>query len=576
MTDFADISDFDRRLDAAWNGLLQPGAPFEIGLTDVRGVPMRTYVKAESSLRDLWFDSRKFAANDFCVFRDERLTYAQAHAVSASVAGWLHQQGLRAGDRVAIAMRNYPEWMLIYWACVSSGLTVVGLNAWWFADELGAALDGCAPKAIFCDSERQDRIAGWQSAHAETCAMVAVRTPPAAGSIAWAEVMATSAGYPDVVIDPDADACIFFTSGTSGRSKGARLTHRGCINTVMNLRFFLEVNARANAADAPSAPAAPLKVLATTPLFHVTANNGCAQPVATLGGTLVLMYKWDAQEALRLIEAEKITLVVGVPIMLREMLQHPDAAWRDISSLTGLSGGGAPMPPNFASWMGERPHLQLGTGFGMTETTGSIASITGEALRLRPDSCGRVMPTNDVKIVDDDDNVLPVGATGELCVRGPGVIPGYVGQLAAHCGPDQEQWMRTGDIARIDAEGYLYIIDRKKDMILRGGENVYCAEVEAAFLTNAAIAEACVFAVEDERLGEEVGVAVFFRPDTALTIQDLRDHVSGLLAHYKVPRHIWISAEPLPRNASGKFLRRALKESLMADTMSATANGGNR
>lgn len=569
------VDSLDDRLSAALALLTAPGARFEVGTACVRGAQTRVFVNCHSSLREVWLDTKQFGSRDCLIYERDRITYEEAHSITSSFGAWLWRQGVRPGDRVAIAMRNYPEWMLAYWACVSIGVTVVGLNAWWVSEELTVAIEQCNPKVLVCDEERLERLKPWWSK--EQCTVVAVRTAAPAGATSWNEVVTQGGALPAVEVDPDSDACIFFTSGTTGRSKGARLTHRGCANNVMNMLFLqdLSESSKRMAGEAPVA-APPYRALATTPLFHVTANNGAAHTAASIGGTLVLMYKWEPKEALRLIEAERITVLVGVPIMLRECLQHPDAAWRDLTSLVSASGGGAPMPPNLDEWSGGRSEtsLQFGVGYGMTETTGAVAAITGEALRRRPGSCGRIVPTFEARIVDESGCALEDGSAGELCVRGSGVIPGYLGQPLDHSGPSEGGWLSTGDIARFDDQGYLYIVDRKKDMILRGGENVYCAEVEAALLGHAGVAEACAFAVEDERLGEEVGAVVVLNRGHELTADDLIGHAKLLLARYKVPRYLWVSPTPLPRNATGKFLRRKIKEDFRAADTRTNGRGG--
>lgn len=307
--------------------------------------------------------------------------------------------------------------------------------------------------------------------------------------------------------------------------------------------------------------------LVTTPLFHVTANNCLAYPITMAGGTLVLMYKWDAGEALRLVAAEKITTLAGVPTMPREVLLHPDAGSYDLSSLQTLVGGGAAFPPDLVAKITEFAIPAVpSTGFGMTELSGAATANTSDFLQARPNSVGRPYPQFEVRIVDDAGQTLAAGLTGEICFRGAGVIKGYFNQPEATAEAIVEGWLHSGDIGHLDEQGFLYIDDRKKDMVLRGGENVYCAEVEAALYRHASVAEACVFGVPDERLGEEVGAAILLHPGQSTNAAMLRDHVGTLLARHKVPRYIWISATPLPRGATGKFLRRDLRLMLEIDS----------
>jgi long-chain acyl-CoA synthetase len=330
----------------------------------------------------------------------------------------------------------------------------------------------------------------------------------------------------------------------------------------MNIAFGTAVHALAEArAFGRTEPDAadPLVALITTPLFHVTANNCAAHPFTAAGGTLVLMHRWDPTQALDLIQRERVTNLSGVPTMAREILNHPALGAYDLSSLKTITGGGAQLPPDLVERIDRQASARASTGYGMTEASGTITGVVGEAFRLRPESCGRVLPSFDARVIDDEGSELPPGQVGELCVRGPGVISGYLNRPTDTADAITDGWLRTGDVARIDEQGYIFLVDRKKDMVLRGGENVYCAEVEAALFRHPDVAEACVFGVPDERLGEEVGAAVHLQPGRSSSPDDLRRHVRGLLAGYKAPRYIWISQTPLPRNATGKFMRRELR-----------------
>ena len=553
----------DQSLNTAWADLTAPGAAFEVGLVTVRDQTLRHYLRAPATVGEIWAATRAFGDRDYLVFGEDRITYAQAHAITAALTGWLIAQEVGPGDRVAIAMRNYPEWMLIYWACVSMGVVAVGMNAWWVSEEMAVALIDAKPKVVFCDQERLQRLL-LRSDVATASTIVAVRTPATPGVLQWDEVLRSPPQAAAAEIDPDDDACIFYTSGTTGAPKGAQLTHRGCINNLMNIAFGLEVQGAARpSSTAPVASGSPPVALITTPLFHVTANNCLAYPATAAGGVLVLMHKWDAAEALRLIEAEGVTAMSGVPTMLRELLHHPDAAQRDLSSLSSLVGGGAQVPPDLVAKVEAYPSpVRPSSGYGMTEVCGAMTAISGDFFVARPESCGRALPTFEVRIVDDEGESVQSGGIGELCVRGVGVIKGYINRPVETRQTIREGWLFTGDIARIDEQGFIYIVDRKKDMILRGGENVYCAEVEAALFRHPAIAEACAFGVTDDRLGEEVGAAVVLRSGSRATAAELRLVLGELIARHKIPRYIWLVDRPLPRNASGKILRRELRDSL--------------
>ena len=561
------------QLAQARGELTGPGGAFEIVTTVVNGVPVRAYRHALPDVRALWRSTLAFAERTYLVYEGERLSYAEAHARVDAIAAWLAAGGVQPGDRVAIAMRNYPEWLLIYWACVSCGIAVVGMNAWWTPEEMAYGLADAAPKILFLDAERLARYRGIAEPPAGL-KLVGVRlaqseSGPEPGVTPFDEVIADGGTMPDVAIDPDADACIFYTSGTTGFPKGAQLTHRGCITNLFNMLYAGASTARAvelaTGVSPPAAPPPPV-VLLTTPLFHVTANNCGAYATTAAGGTIVLMYRWDAGEALRIIAKERVTSIGGVPVMARELINHPDFATTDVSSLTAMSGGGAQVPPDLVHKIEDKvASARPSTGYGMTETCGIITSVSGDFFVDKPDSAGPAMPAYEAKCVDDAGNEVPPGEVGELWVRGAAVIKGYINRPEATAAAITDGWLHTGDVARIDEHGFIYIVDRKKDMVLRGGENVYCAEVEAAIYRHPAVAECCVFGVPDQRLGEEVGVAVVLKPGEALDKADLRQFLGSLIASYKVPRYIWFMAEALPRNASGKFLRRELRDRLAQD-----------
>jgi long-chain acyl-CoA synthetase len=474
-------------------------------------------------------------------------------------------------------MRNYPEWMLAYWATVSIGATAVGMNAWWTGPEMIFGVEDSKPKVLICDQERLDRLLPRRvdlSDDAADLTVVAVRSAGARadGVVDWEELRNHSGAMPDAAIDPDSDASIFYTSGTTGFPKGAQLTHRGCVNNVLSLAFANMCQAAAlnkvkgpgqEVAGASDATPTQLSSLVCTPLFHVTANNCVAHAMTLAGGKLVHMYKWDAGEALKLIERERITNISGVPTMSRELISHPDFTKTDTASLKALGGGGAQIQPDLVEKIDKsvataRPN----TGYGMTETCGIITAVSADFFIDKPASAGPAMPVFDTKCIDENGKDLPQGEVGELCVRGGQLIRGYLNRPEATAEAIQDGWLRTGDIARIDEDGFIFIVDRAKDMVLRGGENVYCAEVEAAIFEHDAVMECAAFGVEDERLGEEVAAAVVLNEGSSLDAEGLRAHCAERLAKYKIPRYLWFLDESLPRNASGKFLKQQLRDDL--------------
>ncbi|KRB86379.1 AMP-dependent synthetase [Sphingomonas sp. Root710] len=554
-----------RSLLSAWRELTAPGAKYETRRMEAYGRSVIGYVRAPENLAQIWNDTADLGDRDYLVFEDERLTYAEAHDRVRAVGAWLARQGVGKGDRVAIAMRNYPEWMLIQWACTVMGAVVVGMNAWWVADEMAYVLNDAAPKVIFCDAERLQRLAECAGLDS-SLQVVAVRAEPPSGALAWDEVIAEQGELPRPRLHPEDDVCIFYTSGTTGFPKGAQLTHLSCVSGLMNQNFSGEVQNRAaeiafGAGRSVQPPVIPV-ALVTTPLFHATANNTLAQPATMAGGKVVLMRKWDATEAARLIEAERVSHMTGVPLIVRELITSAAATERDLGSLFMLGGGGASFPPDLVDKVDAFPGTAFaGTGFGMTEANGSITIISREFFSERPRSCGKVLPGFEIKLIDTYADAAG-RELGEVCVKGASVIKGYLNRPEATAETFVDGWLHTGDIGYLDEDGYLYVVDRKKDMVLRGGENVFCAEVEAAFFRHPAVVEVSVFGVEDERLGEEVAAAVMLRPDQPASAAELRESAARYLAAYKVPRWIWLLDEPLPRNASGKILRRELRTTL--------------
>ena len=553
-----------------------PGSPFATHMTTIRGVPAKSYVAAPPTMRAIWETTVAHADKDYLVYEDERYTYAEIHAQVRKLAAYLVANGVTPGSRVAIAMRNYPEWVVGYWAGVSVGAAVVGMNAWWTPPEMEYALNDSEPRVLIADDERLERLL--QMPSQRPMHIIAVRTDraiPGEGAT-WASVMASAdpGSLPAVPIDPDDDATIFYTSGTTGFPKGAQLTNRGSVHNILNIAAMTTAVAMSEqkaiaAGDVPppppAPPALPASFMAPTPLFHVTACNCILHPATLTGGKVVLMYKWDPGRALELIEREKVTNFSGVPTMSREMLMHPDWSKRDTSSLAGLGGGGAALQPDLVHKIaGALKHGQPSTGYGMTETHGIITANSSRWFVAKPESCGPAVPTLETKLVDEEGRDLPAGpnTVGVLCVRGSVTIKGYLNRPEATADTIKDGWLNTGDIARIDEDGFIYIVDLAKDMVIRGGENVYCSEVETAIYHHDAIAGACVFGIPEERLGEEVAAVLVLRPGASLTEDELRQFLAASLAKHKIPTKIWFRNEPIPRNANGKFLKRELKKEL--------------
>ncbi|HZU71843.1 MAG TPA: AMP-binding protein [Acidimicrobiales bacterium] len=553
--------------------LTAPGQPFEVVEQVIRGIPTRTWKNAAPNLPAILSGSRAHGGAVFLVYEDERTTFEEHFAMAATLAHRLIEDfGVAKGDRVAIAMRNFPEWVVAFWAAAAAGAVIVPLNAWWTAPELAYGLEDSGTKVAFVDGERMERLA---STDVPKLTTVVARAESAltAGAVPFEEVLGpvdASAGLPEVAIEPEDDATIFYTSGTTGRPKGAVGTQRNICTNLMSLMFSAArgaFRARAGAA-APAQPptSAPTQnaSLLSVPLFHATGCHSTLVANTASGGKLVMMYRWNPERALELIERERITQFGGVPAMVMQVLDSPDFAKRDTSSVRGIGYGGAPAPPELVRRIKEHfPVGQPSNGYGLTETSSVTTLNSGPDYVRKPDSVGPPVPVVEVKVVDDAGNPLPTGAVGELWIKGPNVVRGYWNKPKETADTFTDGWLHTGDVARIDDEGFVYIVDRAKDMVIRGGENVYCVEVEAALYEHPGVADAAVIGIPHPVLGEEVGAVVQLRPGSAATEEELRAHVAARLAAFKVPARVWFRDEPLPRNPAGKILKRDLREELV-------------
>lgn len=539
--------------------------PFEIVEADVRGVRTRVFKHAPADLRTVWDGSAAHGAKDYLVFRDERLTFADAHRHVAALAQRLRESyGVEPGDRVAIASRNYPEWATAFWAAIAIGAVAVPLNAWWTGPELAYGLSDSGAVVLFADDERMERLEDLLGT-TDVRHIVLIRTErdvPKAERYAEVIAAATSTTLPAVTIDTDSDATIMYTSGTTGKPKGAVATHRNFGAFLMNGMY------RAITGPPPepgSPPPPPPVTLLTFPLFHVGGLQSFLLPFTAAGGKVVLMYKWDADEAVDLVEREGVTTVAGVPTTVFQMLEAASARGKQLSSLNGVASGATLVPPELV----RRIDSQLASraapanGYGLTETSGAAVANAGQAYLDRPDSVGLpIAPVMEVKIVDEDGRTQPTGDVGEIWLKGPTVVRGYFGLEEETAAAFTDGWFHTGDLGRLDGEGYLYVVDRLKDMVIRGGENIYAAEVEAVLYEHPDITEAAIIGVPHPSLGEEVGAVVRARDGASISEEDIRGHVAGRLAAFKVPARVWITTEELPRNAAGKVLKRQLRETL--------------
>jgi len=537
--------------------------PYELAEMHVNDVPCRVFVHAPNSLRELIADNT--SDETFVVYEEERYTFTEVYQLASRLAACLQQDyGVSKGDRIAISMRNYPEWVVGFTAATSIGAIAVAMNAWWEADELATGLADCGAKVMLADAERLARLE--QIKDDISAAVIAVRCDdPPTFARTFNDAVAAFPGnqpMPEANVAPDDPATIFYTSGSTGFPKGAMASHRNILSALMSWELDQQCGLMLAGTEPAELSHQPASLLAV-PLFHATGSHAVYLASYRSQRKMVCMYKWDAEVAAELIEAESISSFVAPAAMTGDLVQAAKRTERDLSSLLTVGGGGAPRAPeqvkdiddSFASAM---PN----TGWGMTETNAIGTGIGGADYLERPASSGRSSAVVDLKIIDDQGRELPANERGELLIRGVSVIPGYWNRPEANAETFTDGWLHTGDVAYLDDEGYLFIVDRIKDLIIRGGENIGCGEVEAALVEHELVLEASVYAIPDTRLGEEVGATVYAKPGLEET--QLRAFLAQHLAKFKIPAYLHITQEQLPRIASGKIYKRQLREDAIA------------
>ncbi|MFI4974213.1 MAG: class I adenylate-forming enzyme family protein [Caulobacterales bacterium] len=552
-----------------------PGSPCEMEELVIRGVKTRVWKNAPPSLRWVVEAGRAHGDKVFLVHEDERVSFEAFFRAAAAFAHELRAQGVEKGDRVAVIMRNLPEWPVAFYGAAVLGAIVTPLNAWWTGPELEYGLTDSGTKAVIVDAERLERIAE----HLENCPdlqrvyvsrseeeianPLVTRLESVIGRPAdWSRL--PDRPLPPAEIAPDDDATIFYTSGTTGRPKGALASQRNVNSNIMaglcvGTRAFLR---RGEAPPAPDPSAPQRSSLLSVPFFHATGCFAILNPSLAGGAKLVMMRKWDPVRAFELIEREKVTSAGGVPTIAWQLIEHPLRQNYDLSSLESVAYGGAPSAPELVRKIRETfPKSAPGNGWGMTETSATATSHGGEDYEHRPDSCGPPVPVTELKIMTvEGDRELRVGEVGELWCRGPQVVKGYWNKPEATAQTFHEGWVKTGDLARLDEEGFCYIIDRAKDMLIRGGENIYCIEVENCLYDHPAVMDAALVGIPHHTLGEEPAAVVTLKQGARATEQELRTWVAERLAAFKVPVKVVFWHETLPRNPQGKILKSELKK----------------
>ena len=557
--------------------LSAPGSPLALDEVEIDGVVYDNYAAAPPNLRALFqLGQMQFATRDFLVYEGERVTYdAMTRAVAHFAAALRDKHGLRKGDRMAIVMRNYPQWPVAFFAGLSLGLIVTPMNSWWTGDELEYGLNDSGARVAIVDPQIYERISDHWANMPDLEAMIIARdgddrSDPRLSSVesiiggakSWADL--PEFALPDIEILPDDDATIMYTSGTTGKPKGALASHRAIIANMFNAltcraRRYLRAGEALPEPDPD--PASANAVLLAVPFFHATGAFAVLIPSWATGGKIVAMYKWDAGEALPIIERERINSVGGVPAIAWQLLEHPERENYDLSSINAVAYGGAPSAPELVTTIKSTfKQAQPSNGWGMTETCATATQNIGEDYVNRPLSAGAPPAGVKLKIVDPNGEEVPTGEVGELWCKGTSNCKRYWNRPEATAETFVDGWVVTGDLARLDEEGFLYLVDRAKDMLIRGGENIYCIEVENALYDHPAIMDASVVGIADKVLGEEVGAVVQLKPGKSVSEDELRAHVATQIAAFKVPKKILFQDDPLPRNANGKILKPLLRE----------------
>jgi len=544
------------------NELTGPDGPFPLKERSVHGIPMQVYDRDPRTLRDVFLSSDLFQDRTAAIYESQRWTFAQQRVLVVNLAWSLKDRfGIEQGDRVAIAMRNYPEWAFAFWAIQLLGAVVVPLNAWATGPELAELLDHCAPKLVFADQERLDRIG---EIAGEPLALISVRSREHATAVPIEELMGavTHREPPDCHVSPDDIATIIYTSGTTGRPKGVVASHFAHTASLLN-RYIRVVAAACSARGEifePSRGDLPCQTkLVVYPLFHI-AGIGTLCAATFNGHALVTMYKWDVAKAVAIVANEQISELTGPPLIAQQIVEAGRRLPQQLGSLRLLGAGGASLPATLLADIAEvfQGRVSPTTGYGLTETTGGVIAISGADFIAHPDSIGRPLPTVEIKILGDDGAPLPAGQSGELAIRAPQLMNGYYRDEAITREAITDGWFHTGDLASRGDDGLIRLVGRLKDIVIRGGENINCGQVESCIVDHPAVAEVAAVGTPHPGLGEELVAVVRLHDGHTIEAQELRSFVASRLAAFKVPAHVLFVERPLPRTASGKLLKREI------------------
>ncbi|WP_299032079.1 AMP-binding protein [uncultured Sulfitobacter sp.] len=558
-------------VEAAVAHVLATNPTFAVAPTEIRGVTYKAFQKIPPTIPALMaagMAQHDNGASHYLLYEGERWTYgefcAEVHRVSHVLVDTF---GIGKGDRVAIAMRNYPELMTLVLAISATGATVVFVNAWWTTQELEYALSDSAAKLVFADGPRTERLLPLVDDLGLT--LVGVRDAGDGTGHDYTALQTAASDAPlGIAIDTDDDFAVMYSSGTTGHPKGVVQTHRSAVNAVFSWLLQAVIAPLVTPLEQDAPPAPRPSALVVTPLFHVTATHPLFLLSLIAGARVTLLRKWDAEEAVRLIQTEKITRFLGVPTQSAELMMAARKAGASLETLDYVGSGGAKRPGAQVAQLAKAfPNAGIATGWGMTETNALGIGMIGDDYVNRPESAGKLHPpVQELRLLDDNGNDVPLGELGEITVKSPANMRCYLNKPEATAETMQDGWLRTGDLAVMDAEGYVTILDRKKNIIIRGGENIACLDVEGALHRLPDVIEACAFSVPDARLGEVVGACVQLHEGATLDLEQMTRALKGHLASFKMPQHLWTQSEPLMRGATDKLDRRGLRAACLDDT----------
>ncbi|GGE05426.1 fatty acid--CoA ligase [Tsuneonella deserti] len=552
-------TELDNALDRMMDTLVAPGGPFETVPFERFGTELRAFKNAPPSLAHYFAHyCAQNGDSEFLIDGETRLNYAQTYTAARAVAaGLIERHGVKKGDRVGIAARNSANWIIAYMGALMAGGCATLLNGFWTGEELAFGVELAECKLILADAQRAARLEGTN--HRARVIVFGHGGDPAEG---LAEVWGDAAAATLPEVGPDDVATILYTSGSTGSSKGAWCDHRSVVHGTMSYIAQSAMAALLMAERGEEVGASQPVALVAVPLFHVTGEVPLLLQSFAINRKLVLMPKWDAVHAMQLMQDEGVTYFVGVPLMSYEIATHPDHEKYDLSACKSFAGGGAPRPVEHVEKIKNAfPDSFPLLGYGLTETNGVGCGNFNENYLAKPGSTGRASrPIMQIAIIDDDGNSLPQGSTGEVAFRSVANFNGYwKNDEATRAAFTDDGWFRTGDLGYLDEDAYLFIVDRKKDIIIRGGENISCIEVEQEIYAHPDVAECSVFGLPDERMGE-VPAAVYVTKDgRELEPEDLQEFLAERLAKFKVPQQMWHVTDALPRLGTEKIDKRALR-----------------